>query len=482
MSTPTPSGSQTPSTAAGGESSADVITEEPRLRPRPDSIVYVVRHSFHQTLPGDLNHAIATAAGTPVSNVFPLNYDDNDNDKLVPRESKDEGGPSDDLEDADSNGRSRRRPLLSRASALLTLPCRATSLALVGTAVAMTCLLPDGIFLVYAYYFSYADIFFNSRTAVSILRTAHTEGAFKFFFWVVSGLVCVPHAVLGFGLAALCYRTRKRTKMRYWLFIIWMTPSILLCLLLTSLSFWIRPVVRDAYQAHVFAHTCRATGWDLDIVLTASPAATPALNPSAGPLVVGHASISSSNLFPGTTHDAQLIRRAGDSDSPHLFDFVPLTTPGADNPPFFPFTSVAYDWQNRTYSATPPTTQDDPQQPSVAAAAAGGGTFTTTPDLSFPSLHVATYDSAIPFHRPGYRTCWPSAATLTMRRSSAAGYPYNVLRTLTHRPGDRMQMKVCAMAGSEIARELQISLGVVFVRHFHFATCVANGGAVPGEL
>jgi hypothetical protein len=472
MSTPTPSGSQTPSTAAG-ESSADVITEEPRLRPRPDSIVYVVRHSFHQTLPGDLNHAIATAAGTPVSNVFPLNYDDNDNDKdkLVPRESKDEGGPADDPEDPDSNRQSRqRRPLLSRASALLTLPCRATSLVLVGTAVAMTCLLPDGIFLIYAYYFSYADIFFNSRTAVSILRTAHTEGAFKFFFWVVSGLVCVPHAALGFGLAALCHRTRKRIKMRYWLFVIWMAPSILLCLLLTSLSFWIRPVVRDAYQAHVFAHTCRATGWDLDIVLTASPAA---LN---NPSVVGRASISSSSLFPGITHDAQLIRRAG--DSPYLFDFVPLT-PGADNSPF-PFTSVAYDWQNRTYSAAAaPTTQGDAQQPSAAIAA---GTFTTTPELSFPSLHLAPYDSAIPFHRPGYRSCWPSAATLTMRRSSAAGYPYSVLRTLTHRPGDRMQMKVCAMAGSEIARELQISLGVVFIQHFHFATCVANGGAVPGEL
>ena len=68
-----PSGSETPP-----GNPADAIIEEPRdKRPNRDSTVYVVQHSFHQTLPGDINHAIATITGTPVSTHFPI-HDSND--------------------------------------------------------------------------------------------------------------------------------------------------------------------------------------------------------------------------------------------------------------------------------------------------------------------------------------------------------------------------------------------------------------------
>ena len=39
------------------------------------------------------------------------------------------------------------------------------------------------MYVLYAYYFSYAEVYFNSKVSINIFGNNNTENAFKVFYW-----------------------------------------------------------------------------------------------------------------------------------------------------------------------------------------------------------------------------------------------------------------------------------------------------------
>jgi hypothetical protein len=229
-----------------------------------------------------------------------------------------------------------------------------------------------------------------------------------------------------------------------------MAPWTVAFLLTGWIAVWFPPVVSIYYQTKIFNHACTANGWDLDITLATS--GTSALASTLP--VVGDANVTSTALSSSINYTTQLVRHFDN----HLhFTFVVTSISGSVDPPF---TNITHDWQNNTYVVWGPNSTNT------------SGTYTTTPSLSFPSIHLSTLDESIPFQRPNYDECWAAAATLVLRNSSSSTYQ-NVLKSITLDPADSTQLKVCGMAGS-VAEELQISLGVVFIDHFYYSLCVTS--------
>jgi hypothetical protein len=305
----------------------------------------------------------------------------------------------------------------------------------------------DGIWAIFAYYLSYAEIYFNSKVAINIFRNDHTAGAYRFFYWAFALLACFPNALVGAGIGFVGYLIGKGLKLPGCILLFWMVPWVVPFLITKSITFWVRPLVSDYYQAKVFDNTCAVDGWDLDITLGASTL-TETLP------VVGNANVTSTALSGGINYTTQLVRHV---DNHLRFDFVVTSISGSVDPPF---TNITYDWQNSTYVVWGPNSTNI------------SGTYTTTPSLSFPSIHLSTLDESIPFQRPNYDECWAAAATLVLRNSSSLTYQ-NVLKSITLDPADSTRLKVCGMAGS-VAEELQISLGVVFIDHFYYSLCVTS--------
>src|SRR6202022_4424173 len=109
-----------------------------------------------------------------------------------------------DLEEAKpqshSNGPMER---LKRRANRLSDGFRPTGPALWFIIIVIICCIPDALYVVYAYYYNYAEIYFNSTIALNIFRNSNTENAFKAFFYILSLLCIIPNAVAGWGFAML---------------------------------------------------------------------------------------------------------------------------------------------------------------------------------------------------------------------------------------------------------------------------------------
>ena len=315
-------------------------------------------------------------------------------------------------------------------------------------------LIPTGllfhvVFAVYSFYFLRVQILFNTRIAVHVTRNIHTRRAFLFCYSIPAVPLVPFDAGIGVVVVLGLYRSMmvvERSllihKLHWLVYRLWCALVVFLCLsALIVVSFmyvWIPATASLVYSGRVFDHGCTATGWDLDIALAA-------VNITEMPFVVGNAHISWTR-HRNDPFTAQLVRHANNI---FHFDFA---ASGNTRPHIV---NVTYDWENGTYVAF------RPDSTSI------GGTFTRTPSLTLPSLNVSVLDPFIPFERPGYPGCWPAAATLIVQ-----GSPHKSLETLVIR---KNQMKVCgrgAESDMSLDPELQISLGVVFIRHYLFSLCV----------
>jgi hypothetical protein len=314
----------------------------------------------------------------------------------------------------------------------------------------IVCLLPDGLFVLYAYYFSYAEIYFNSKVAIHIYQNDHTEGAFKFFYWFLALICTLPNGLAGFGIAWVGWKIGKGANMPRCLFYIWMIPWALSGLATKSVTFWIRPVVTAPWQTNVWNNGCN--GWELAAALGSSSTTT---LPQTLP-IVGNANLTFTSVS-GANYTAELSRHADD----HLrFDFQVRSASGDSVGPAF--LNITYDYQNNAYIATDSTFKSI------------NGSYLTSPNLAFPELNLTLLDDSIPFQRPDYSSCWPAAASLVFRNSTSSNN-VNVLRTLTLDPNDRTRLMVCGSAGL-LASQFQIALGVIFIDHYYYSLCSTKAG------
>ena len=318
-------------------------------------------------------------------------------------------------------------------------------------------LLPDGMFVLYSYYFSYAEIYFNSKTSINIFRNNNTENAFKVFYWFLCMLCLIPNGFAGYGIMALAWVVSKGVNgcLRF----IWIIPWFGIFIILKTITFWIRPTVTPVWQSHVFNNGCNLS--DYSAILSSS-----SFNNFAENLpVIGTANITF-NSIAGANYTTELTR---DEANHKRFDFQVTSISGDDNPMF---SLITYDTQNRTYTAIRSGNKNNVTNVNVT------GSYTTTP-LAFPQLRMETFDPDIPFVRPGYGGCWPAAANLVIRKNDTASY-INVLNSLTLDPDDDTRLKVCGMAG-DVAGEFQISLGLVFIQHYIYSMCATapnSNGAI----
>ena len=313
--------------------------------------------------------------------------------------------------------------------------------------VIVLCLLPDALYVVYAYYFSYAEVYFNSKVSINIFRNNNTENAFKVFYWFLCLLCCVPNGIAGWGIMYLGWACSEGVNgcLRF----IWMIPWFAIFVMMKSISFWIRPTVTPVWQSNVFNNGCNLS--DYSAVLASSNFYNFAENLP----VIGTANITL-NSVSGTNYSMELIR----NETNHkIFDFQVISTSGTDNPLFL---SITYNTQNQTYTAIRAGNTNNVTIANIT------GSYTTAP-LSFPQFQMITLDPDIPFVRPDYGGCWPAAASLVIRNNKTANY-IDVLNSLTLNPNDDTQLRVCGTAG-DVAGEFQISLGVVFIAHYQYAIC-----------
>jgi len=313
--------------------------------------------------------------------------------------------------------------------------------------VILLCLLPDGMYVLYAYYFSYAEVYFNSKTSINIFRNNNTENAFKVFYWFLSILCVIPNGFAGWGIMYLAWACSKGVN--GCLRVIWILPWVAIFLAMKSITFWIRPTVTPIWQSNVFNNGCNLS--DYSAILASSNFNNFAQNLPE----IGTANITF-NSIAGTNYSMTLTR----NDTNHkIFDFQVISTSGNENPLF---SLITYDTQNQTYTAIPASNTKN------STAANITGPYTTTP-LSFPYLQLSTLDPDIPFTRPDYSGCWPAAASLILRNNSTSTN-VNVLRSLALDPNDDTRLRVCGTAGN-VAGDFQISLGVVFIEHYLYAMC-----------
>ena len=356
------------------------------------------------------------------------------------------------IDDPSSDLISRRNPPARAIVAglektlLMIAPNRRRRLFLV-----VTGLLFHVVFAVYSFYFLRVRIFFNTRTAVHVARNIHTKKAFLFCYPIPATPLLPFDAGIGaivvlglYGSMMVVERSLLIHKFHWLVYCLWCALVVFLCssvLITVSFMFvWVPVTTSLGYSRYAFDHGCTAAGWDLDIVLAA------VANITEMPFVAGNAHISWTR-HQNDLYTAQLIRHA---ENIFHFDFA---ASGNIRPHLV---NVTYDWKNGTYVAF------RPDSTSI------GGTFTRTPSLTLPSLNVSVLDPFIPFERPGYPACWPAAATLIVQ-----GSPHRLLETLTL--NRKTEMKVCgrgAESDMSLDPELQISLGVVFIRHYFFSLCL----------
>jgi hypothetical protein len=328
--------------------------------------------------------------------------------------------------------------------------CRGSGTFCVVLLVGIGCLLPNGLFVLYAYYFSYAEIYFNSKVAIHIYQNDHTEGAFKVFYWFLVLLCSVPNGFAGFGIGWVGWKIGKSVNMPGFLLFLWMVPWVLSGLATKSVTFWIRPVVTAPWQTNVWNNGCRS--WELSAALGSSSATTLAETLP----IVGNANVTFTSTS-GANYTAELSRHP---DNHLRFDFRVRSVSGDSAGPTF--SNITYDYQNNTYMAMDSTFR------SV------NGSYITSPNLAFPDLNLVLLDDSIPFQRPDYSSCWPAAASLVFRNSTTSN-SLNVLRTLTLDPNDSTRMMVCGSAGL-LASQFQIALGVVFIDHYYYSLCSTKSG------
>jgi hypothetical protein len=306
------------------------------------------------------------------------------------------------------------------------------------------CLLPDGMFALYTYYFSYAEIYFNSKTSINIFLNSTSEGAFKFFFWFVAIICLIPNGLAGFGIMAVGYAISDGANgcLRFF----WMIPWFAIFLGLNTITLWIRPVITPAWKANVFNHGCAQS--DYSAIL-----ASDNFNNFQQKIpLVGYANVSVT--ITGQNFTTELTRQ---EDNHLRYDFHLTSTAGNFDNSLYSL--ITYDTQNQTYTAI--------AEGNSSTMFNVTGNYTITPTLSFPQLGLTTRDPGIPFTRPGYGGCWPAAASLVTNTST----PVTILNSLALNPHDDAQLRVCGMSGTNGVGDFQIALGVVFLTHYDYALC-----------
>ena len=334
---------------------------------------------------------------------------------------------------------------MARTGRSLCPGCGGCSLALL---IIVLCLLPDGMYVLYAYYFSYAEVYFNSKVSINIFRNNNTENAFKVFYWFLCILCVIPNGIAGWGIMYLGWVCSEGVNgcLRF----MWMIPWFAIFLAMKSITLWIRPTVTPVWQSTVFNSGCNLS--DYSAILASSSFNNFEQNlPEIGTANITFNSVS------GTNYSMTLTRNEANHK---IFDFQVTSTSGNDNPLFL---LITYDTQNQNYTAVRAVTGTK-----NVTAANITGPYSISP-LSFPQFNMTTLDSDIPFTRPDYGGCWPAAASLVIRNNNTASY-INVLNSLTLDPNDNTRLRVCGTAG-DVAGEFQISLGVVFIEHYLYAMC-----------
>jgi hypothetical protein len=304
------------------------------------------------------------------------------------------------------------------------------------------CALPDGLYVIYAYYFNYAEIFFNSTVAMNIFRNDDTENAFKAFYWILALLCLIPNFFIGYGFAMIGWGIAKGCKMQGCLSCCWMIPWVFAAVMIKTATLWGRPVAEGVWQANVWNDDCPT--WDLAVTIASSDVS----NLAETLPTVGTANITSATL--GYNFTVDLNRH---DDNHQRFDLHVTSMSGTIEPPF---SIITFDSQNRTYNGT------------ATGNANITGSYDATPNLAFPSRNLTQLDPSIPWQRPDYSTCWPPAVNL-IKHISTTEY-LNVIKSITLNPDDGTQLKVCGMAGV-VAVDFQIALGVVFIEQYKYALC-----------
>ena len=314
------------------------------------------------------------------------------------------------------------------------------------------CLVPDGLYVIYAYFYSYVEIYFNTRAAINVYRNSNTENAFIVFYWILALLCTIVNAFAGYGFAMIGWGIKKACRMPGCVGCVWMIPWVIAAFMIKSITLWVRLPAEAAMQNYAWIHGCD----DSNVRAILSASTTMSLAETLPN--VGQANFTSSD---GLNCSFDLNR----DESNHLrFEYRIVGCSGTVDPPY---ELIIYDTQNLTFSAIS-------NSSSILDTSYTNGSYANSP-LTFKSLDLVTLDENIPFLRPDYDGCWPATATLVNRNATDPSYS-NVLKSLTFDPSSQQNMLVCGASGS-MAGAFQISLGVVHIAHYRYSLCTTASGS-----
>jgi len=289
------------------------------------------------------------------------------------------------------------------------------------------CLIIEGIFLVFNYFYVYQSVFPGSKVAQNLSSSGGVAFTwfFYFFCFFTVNLTCpASMCLLTAGFTAFNKAFDKCCVCLIGL------PWFALCLGLGTWQLWFNWVAAPTWSAAVYQNACQSPDWDSYALLEG----------------VKWEDVTSSLPFVGT---ATVIYSTGNytmqlqrNETNHaIYYFYPI-----DQNNLSPiYHNITYNTVNHTFAID-----------NVAS------NYSVEPNLAFPSLNLALEDPSIPF---GDDCDIPSANLIYSNKSITS----RVLDTVNTSPDTCTLLKVCGNMKSH--REFEIALGVVMIKQWLYAAC-----------